>query len=228
MATLREIFQELQGRILEYEERFISKFVPADPQVGPEEYELDVKAYCLLAHASLEEFFERVALKVMSHATDGWISRREVSETTVMLLGKYGLKYGLPAKDSKAGNVSVFEHIRGMLDEAKTRFSADVSMNHGMSPRYLEGLLVPVGPDFRPNGNMLNSLSHLARQRGAYAHKGLVRTVMAPEDAQKYVSDCMQFAESIKNEAQKKLGEDTAATREDGQTAEDVELRTGA
>lgn len=203
MTDVEELYQELVSRLKEYEQRFLKSHIPGKFAVGPEEYELDVKAYCLLSHAAFEEFFEQVALHVMKCAVEAWTEHRQATDVAIMLLTRYGLTYGLPDKDSDVlrDQSSVFDHIRRMLNQAKARFSKEIYNNHGMSPKYLVNLLTPVGIDFSPDPNTYNSLTQLAKQRSSYAHKGLRPDVMPPEDALNYVSDCLRFAEEIKNEA---------------------------
>ena len=52
-----------------------------------------------------------------------------------------------------------------------------------------------------PDANLLNSLEKLADGRGSYAHKGKVKTVLAPEDAKKYVQDVLTICDGVRVKA---------------------------
>ena len=54
---------ELKEDIQKLEETFIHQFIKN--RTPRQDYEHNVKAYCVLCHAALEEFFESIALKVM-------------------------------------------------------------------------------------------------------------------------------------------------------------------
>ncbi len=204
MTEAEQRFAELSRRVHDYRSKFIDPFIPANPEIGPEKYELDVKAFCLLSHAALEEFFEKIALLVMQHSVDSWVMMKKLTDTALMLIGRYGLKYELSEED-EANEISVYTHVRLMLDQAQRRFSKDVYDNHGASPKYLRAILVPIGIDFMPDTNAANSLTQLAKQRGLYAHRGLAHSVLSPEDALKYVEDCLEFAKGIRDRANQKL-----------------------
>ncbi|MBF0550394.1 MAG: hypothetical protein HQK60_07655 [Deltaproteobacteria bacterium] len=203
MTEAERLFKDVCKRVDEYKSKFIKQFIPTNPKVGPDEYELEVKAFCLLSHAALEEFFEKIALTVMSHSIESW-KKGKLSDTAIMLVGRYSLKYDIPEGD-EINEIRVYDHVRSMLEETKRRFSRDVHMNHGASPRYLRALLVPVGIDFMPDVKSLNSLIQLSQQRGRYAHKGFVRSSISPEDALACVEDCLAFAMEIRNRANQKL-----------------------
>jgi hypothetical protein len=200
MPTVTDLHQELAVTLDRYADRYINQHLPVDPQAVPADFELDVRSYCLLSHAALEEYFEEVVLAIADSAIDQWKNAAVLSRALVMLLVRYGMTAGISDED-EGENVKVYDHIRGLAAQAKVRFSDDVHGNHGASPRYLRRLLVPVGLDFLPDANTLDSLTRLARVRGAYAHHGAVKTVTSPEDARNYVSDCRAFAATVRDNA---------------------------
>lgn len=202
MPTVENLLNTLSESISVYRERFIAPHTPADPEVGPEVYELDVKAFCLLTHAAFEQYFEELCLHMMKSAVDKWISFRGATECLLMLLTRYGMKYKLPSKD-EGPEIRIFDHVRTMAENVKQLYSRDIHENHGVSPKYLRSMLVPVGLDFNPDANTINSLCKLAEERGQYAHRGFVRRSLAPEDVANYVDDCLRFAEEISRNAQK-------------------------
>jgi len=198
-----QLYETLSELLDEYKNKFIIRFLPVDPQVGPDEYELDIKAYCLMSHAAFEEYYEQIALIVMKISIDYWLLHRISSDSAIMLISRYGLSYDLPEED-EVQETKVYDHIRLMLEKAKSRFSTDVYNSHGASPKHLRSLLIPVGIDFLPDPISSNSMIQLAKQRGTYAHHGFARSVLSPEDAVKYVEDCLKFAKEISNKVKHK------------------------
>ncbi len=72
MSDFENLLKELKKHIEDLQKTFIDAFIPTDPSTGPEEYEHQVRAYCILCHAAFEEYFENIALKVMSLSLNEW------------------------------------------------------------------------------------------------------------------------------------------------------------
>src|SRR5438128_7254270 len=70
MAVLDKLEAELEEQIKLISEEFISRYLPANPEEGPDVYHQHVKAFCILAHAAFEEFVEQVSLALMMNAVD--------------------------------------------------------------------------------------------------------------------------------------------------------------
>lgn len=204
MLQVESYFDELLDRILLLEAKFIEPFLPANPLTLPHQYELDVRAYCVLSHAAIEEFVERVVLDLMNEKIQLWLQFRTYSDVLLTLVTYYGLKFEMD-DDKAMASTKVFDHLRKILNTAKVRFSKDISENHGAAVKYLRKLLIPVAVDVMDDLNLLNSLQQLAKERGEYAHKtGSVQRVLAPEDAQQYVFDCLLICDDIRAKARKK------------------------
>ncbi len=92
-----------------------------------------------------------------------------------------------------------------MFDKIKRKFSTDVHNNHGISLKYLRNLLIPVAINIKEDVKLKGSLQKLASERGEYAHRRLIKTVLAPEDARDYVTDCLEFCEDVKTKAESKF-----------------------
>lgn len=202
MGKIKDIYKELQGIVMDLERKFIQVHIPTKPTATPEDYSLDVKAYCVLSHAALEDFFEKISLSLMEHLIQAlYNKRRKIDRGLLIFLKIYGSE--IKIEDEKE---PTFEYLRESLDKAKKTFSEYVYNNHGISPKkYLAQLMLPVGIDVPQDPNWLNSLEQLAQERGKYAHKGMVNKILSPEDARAYVSDCLLLAKSIKKQAEKKM-----------------------
>jgi len=207
MQTVINLFIDLKKYIELLEDRFIKKYIPVEPEIGPEEYEQFVKAYCLLSHAAIEEYMEEVVLKVIEKSIDDWTRERKIVDGLLTLISYYGIRLKI---DEGVDEVKVFDYLRKMFKEAKKEFSKDIEKNHGIAIINLRRLLLPVGIDIKQDLNLKNSLNKLSSERGIYAHfqrgdrKG-AKKVLSPEDAQKYVEDCLSFCEDIKNKALNKF-----------------------
>ncbi|MCH8294648.1 hypothetical protein IH992_26490 [Candidatus Poribacteria bacterium] len=204
MSDFENLLKELKKHIEDLQKTFIDAFIPTDPSTGPEAYEHQVQAYCLLCHAAFEEYFEKVALKVMSLSLNEWMTSGKYTDTLMMLVSYYGLKIEIDQDEEKA-ETRVFDYLRPLFEDIKKKFSTDVYNNHGISLKYLRNLLIPVAIDIKEDIGLKNSLQKLARERGEYAHKRLIKTVLAPEDARSYVNDCLDLCEDVKAKAESKF-----------------------
>ena len=204
MADVDDLFLELKSYIEELTGKFVSKYVPADPTTQPSAYEHDVRAYCVLCHAAFEDFVERVVLLVASHSVDAWTNSRKPSHVVACLLCWHGAVLNIDT-DENASETKPFDYIRPLLESAKGAFSKEVHKNHGISITYLRSLLIPVAMEVPQDANLLNSLKKLTDGRGSYAHKGRVKSVLAPEDAKRYVDDVLTLCDDIRAKAGVKL-----------------------
>jgi len=167
--------------------KFITPYVPANPMVGPDVYELDVKAYCVLSHAAIEEYLEETALSLLSESIDGWNLRQKMNRTLIALVAYYGAKSDLE-EDRHLDTTKCFDRIRKLLQTLKQRYSTEINQNHGIAIKFLRRILYPVAVDITSDPNQVDALEKLAAERGSYAHKHRIRQVLSPEDAAKHVT----------------------------------------
>jgi hypothetical protein len=196
MTDMNSHYIELKDDVLRLEEKFINRYLPANPETNPAEYTLDVRAYCVLSHAAFEEFIETVALSVVTRAVEQWVISRTVNNVIPALLSCHAPKQNIQDFE-KSDIFKPFDYLRPLIEQAKATFSKHVHDNHGVSLTYLRSLLLPAAIEITQDANLLNSLHKLAEGRGAYAHRGRVTTVLAPEDAKRYVQDVLKVCEDI-------------------------------
>lgn len=206
MVHVDTLHGELTSHVAELTKKFVAPYIPTDPSITPETYAHDVKAYCMLSHAAFEEFFEGIALGVTDYATNQWLSQRKVSDVLMALLCWHGAKIKID-DDGTSLEKNTFDYLRPLVESAKVSFSREVHKNHGVSILYLRGLLVPVAIEILQDANWLNSLRKLAEGRGNYAHKGRVKSVLAPEDAKRYVEDVLALCDDVRAKAVSKMAE---------------------
>ena len=140
MNAFENLLIELKEYIQRLEVTFIHQFI-TNPTAKPDEYELQVKAYCVLCHAALEEYFEGIAREVMNQYLKEWAGSGKYTDPLIAFVSYHGEKF---------------------LD--------NVDKNQGASIKYLKKLLEPISIEITEHIK-LSSLSTLASKRGEYAHK---------------------------------------------------------
>lgn len=200
MADIDALYADLSAYIHELAVKFVDAYIPADPAIQPSAYSHEVRAYCVLCHAAFEEFIETVVLKVATKAVETWTLSRRINDVIPSLLTWNGAKLKIDDDASKP-ETKPFDYLRLLIDAAKAAFSKEVHDNHGVSVVYLRSLLIPVAIEVKNDPTLLNSLQKLTDGRGAYAHKGRVKSVLAPEDAKQYVGDVLLLCDDIRKKA---------------------------
>ena len=143
MNEFEKLLIRLKEHLQKLEKTFIHQFIKdptARPGARPDEYESHVKAYCVLCHAALEEYFEDIAREVMKQYKEEWVTSGKLTDTLVTF-------------------VSYYEAV----------FLTTVKKNNGISLKHLKRLLVPIAIEIMDDIK-LSSISTLARERGKYAH----------------------------------------------------------
>src|SRR5882762_1794990 len=127
MQDTESLFRDLTNHVARLEDAFIKGFL-AVSTAKPEDYDLSVRAYCVLTHAALEEYLEGIALYVMKQSIDDYVLRKTVRDSllTLTAYGRLELKVN---EDETTDEIRTFDVLRPMLDEAKTRFSRSVHKN---------------------------------------------------------------------------------------------------
>lgn len=203
MENAQTLFDDLKKHVAHLEESLIKRFLSL-ATANPAEYDLPVRAYCVLTHAALEDYLECIALYVMKQSIEDYVMRKKVRDTLLMLVAYQGLTIKID-DDEKTSETRTFDQLRLMLEEARTRFSQAVHQNHGISVKYMRRLLIPVAIDIKQDINLKNSLIQLSKQRGTFAHKRRAQKVLAPEDAKGFVTDCLEMCKHIKERTTEKF-----------------------
>ena len=205
MSTFADLKAVLDAEIKLLDERFMQNWIPALPEHLPDDFQHDVKAYCVLAHAAFEEFVEDVSLLAVKNARNAWMSKK-FTPATVALLGAYKFELDI-SDDEDAAQERIFDQVRNALDDHINRHSKSISNNHGFSLKYLRSMLLPVGIDIPDSVKHIASLRDLADARGSYAHTRANRALygqwkragrpMEPEKAKAAVHDCLELCDLV-------------------------------
>jgi hypothetical protein len=191
--------EELKGlrrTLAELTRRFIDPHAEAAPGILPSrEAELDCRAYIVLAHAALEQYFETLALWVLHKIRDGWILRRRSTVCLAALM----LSRGAAAGDEEEHTLA-FDRLRAELQEAVQDLSKAVYENHGASMQHLRRLFYPLGVDIPDDARWKGSLETLSRLRGEIAHRRTLGATVIPSATdlrQIVLDDCSAFAAKL-------------------------------
>jgi hypothetical protein len=188
--------------------RFLARFLPANPEHTPADFEHDVKAFSILSHAAFEEFVEAVS-EAMLQMVEADLFSKKATLGTACLLTAYGVRLDLPAEDD-GEDKSCFDHIREAIHTAKQARSKTLMDNHGVSAKYIRKQLIPMGISM-PAGPEMLSLKKLADARGSFAHTMAklahygeykkATKAFTPEEAVGSATDCLKICSDIRDRA---------------------------
>ena len=213
MVNAEQLLISLEAEVLTLEKKFLSSWLPAQPDHEPADFQHDVKAYCVLTHAAFEEFVESISTLAASATMSSWLAKKNYLGTQAILLS-YGFKPTIEEDESK-GQDRYFDQIRAGLKDCIDKHSKALEKNHGFSLKYLRSVLTPVGIDVPEDLSWQNSLSELTEARGSYAHKiaseakfgrnKAAQRPMTPEKAKSVVQGCLELCKEVKDRHEKAL-----------------------
>jgi len=216
MTTVSVYRQDLGKEIGSLNKRFIAPWVPAQPGHKPADFEHDVKAFCVLAHAAFEEFVEDLTKLALEEARSAWLGKK-FSYATIALLGRYGPCIKISDDEEKAQD-RFFDQVREGLDNGVRAHSNIVANNHGFSRPYLRSLFTPIGVDVPDDPVLQQSLRDLAAARGSFAHTKAIEAKygeargakaamkpMMPEKAEEAVRTCLLLCDELAKRVEKVL-----------------------
>ena len=206
-AEFDRIYTEIETHIQSLKVSFLDKHL-TNQLASPNDYDYDVKSYCILCHSAFEDFVETISLKVMDYTITNFTNNHKLSDSIISLLhfkSSAGMTYFDKLED-ETPLINIFDYIRKELETIKRNFSTQITeQNHGVSLRYMRQLLMPVAIDIPNDVKLLSSLKQLASERGFHAHKfldkGILRKSIAPEDAKTIVEDCLEICLKIRDRA---------------------------
>lgn len=177
-------------------------------------YTMDLKAYVLLSHAALEDFFEEIAQKLLKDSFENWKqnkkqvnevilqtilqsnSKTKVKETLVSLL-----QFKINNEKPKKGEYQ--ENLKSLLEEIEEEYSKLIHDNHSIKLEKLQSILnfLGIGLD-NIQERLLTSLELFEESRGSFAHKQKIRDNRIKkkanfEDMKGYVDDIVSICEEL-------------------------------
>ena len=116
MNNIARISRELYGYLEEIENKLLSKHIN-NPESGPDDYEFDVKSYCILAHSALEEYFEKIAHVILDKCIYEWYKYRNITEPLLTLVS-YSRKRLVINGDNNYSDVRIFDLLRDIIEKS--------------------------------------------------------------------------------------------------------------
>ena len=203
MGPLLEAYVHLIDNGCRLKGRFIDGFLVDEGQTRtPEEFDFEVRSFCVLFHASLEGYIEGVAHHVYKDAVEK-SKRHEVSKALLALL-MYTKELSFDIDDN-----AEFEHFyirlnKLLRDEGDQYIAKLLKGNHGVGKKYLKNILMRLGIDIHDSWAEFDALNKLVSARGEFAHwninyaQGKKKTKpVTPESAEEYFIDCLKLSEKI-------------------------------
>ena len=185
LAKLRSCVIDLQ---ITYLLPYLGFGVPSTRQI------LDIRAFCVLAHAAFENFAEELALALMQESVSQFENHKKISFTLLTLIHFHSESISVDKISNRQ-----YDYIRAISLDAKKSFSKLVVDNHGVNKKYLDNLFIPLGIDITTNALLLGSLKTLADNRGDSAHKNPNRTSIVPDPVNigKIADDVVKIMEDL-------------------------------
>lgn len=195
MTMVEEELKSLKDYLERIEKQFIAELL-VDEFAEPEKCDLPVRAYCVLSHAAFEEYFEKVAIRVMDTSVEWWRTKGKATRPIILLIKCCPEIFKIDYEDDK-DELKCFDYIKDYLDKSRKWFSNQVEYNNGISLKYLKKMFYPLSLTISNDANFRNSLSQLALLRGDFAHKKIAKRIPNPKDAKQFVSDVLDYSESL-------------------------------
>jgi hypothetical protein len=218
--VFQTLYTELEKHVEALKAQLIARFLPADFETHPRDWEIPSKAYCILAHAAFEEFVELVSLRVLSKAEELWKNHAILTRPIVTVISFHKIKI-VTLNEANGDTQKIFDQIRHALKEAIRHHSKLIENNHGFNIEYLREILCPAAIDVEAEVRHTASIKGLCTARGTFAHKSAKdagykiteseEKKLTPDSASDLVGDCLDFCRLVAERAQK-LFSDTALT----------------
>ncbi len=133
-------------------------------------YELmQCRAFIAFCHAEVEIYLEEMCSRVVEKAEKHWRrSNRATNAIAAMLAYRVIKNFTLPDNPAEQGSRSKFETLVGIAISAQ---KSAIKRNHGIKPKNLAELFIPIGlkPEKFEN-SLLIQLKNLGERRGEQVH----------------------------------------------------------
>lgn len=196
-----DLFDQFITTIVDLRDKYIEPFLRNRAQSGPEEYSLEVKAFCVFSHAALEFLFESWSIAYSEYVVTKWKRTGTMSRAVAALMLYYGESnsrlYETSAKCPTYSELTAF-----CVEGALGRLHDYINLrNHGIDVFHIRHLFWPLGIAIASDQLRFQaSLARLRKVRGSYAHTLNRTDHIAPEDAENIVSDCVDMAGELEAE----------------------------
>lgn len=211
MSKIDTLYSQLKSYMDDLKITFIDKYLN-NPLAN--NYELDTRAYCVLAHAALEEYFEQVAVSVINECITKWQYNGKISDSLIaisihfLLIEENRKKAENAIKKDPLTVQDIDDFLKAILKLGKDWFIKYAKDdNHGAGVKYLKKLLEPLGINISNDPIQISSLELLVTRRGDVAHTFSKKITVNyhPKNFLITISDCLDLCEEIRVIANQKI-----------------------
>lgn len=180
--SLTQMADDLSKTKNDLEQKFLVHYFN-DPLVEPETFKLDVKSYCVLLHAAIEDFIEGVVLNVYKASHDLFLEEGVITIPFMYSLHLSGVlekRWSEIAEDDveiSKGEVlypvSPIEYFLNSNYICEPFIHSILTSNHGISRKYIKKIVMILGIHVDFSDVMYSDWKSIADYRGAYAHSDI-------------------------------------------------------
>lgn len=219
--SLSQMAIDLDELKIDLESKFLSEHL-ANQLASLDDFKFDVKSYCVLLHAAIEDFIEGIALKVYTASYYLFMEKGIVTIPFMYALHLSG------ALEKRISDISEDDSISKMHDSIypihpafyffNCKESLDSSIkslltaNHGISRKYLKKIIMTLGVYIDFTNTAYLSWKSIAEHRGAYAHSDTsyiditkAKKPLSPEKSKEIGDAAVDFAMKIAEWAEESL-----------------------
>lgn len=219
--SLSQMALDLNELKIDLESKFLSGHL-VNQLASLDDFKFDVKSYCVLLHAAIEDFIEGIALKVYTASYDLFTEKGVI---TIPLM--YAL-YLSGALEKRISEISEDDSISKKPESMypthpafyffNCKASLDLSIkdmltaNHGISRKYLKKIIMTLGIYIDFTNTAYLSWKSVAEYRGAYAHSDTsyiditkAQKPLSPEKSKEIGDAAVDFAMKIAEWAEESL-----------------------
>lgn len=218
---LSQMALDLNELKIDLESKFLSDHL-VNQLASLDDFKFDVKSYCVLLHAAIEDFIEGIALKVYTASYDLFTEKGIITIPLMYALHLSG------ALEKRISDISEDDSISKNHDSMypthpafyffNCKESLDISIknmltaNHGISRKYLKKIIMTLGIYIDFTNTAYSSWKSVAEHRGAYAHSDTsyidiskAQKPLSPEKSKEIGDAAVDFAMKIAEWAEESL-----------------------
>ena len=206
--NIRDEYTNLDKYLRQIYNKYIKPHKDNEVEDVHEDYILDLKCYCTLAHAAFEEFIENICKYLIEEMIDNLKTNGRISWCTLCFFCFYVDKLAIKEADLQTmrlpHNNILFKKLLTKACEAYNSYLQDINNNHGINIKYLLHLLPSVGLDIPNDTIKINSLSKLTESRGVFAHHysiSRLTRIASLDDVKNYVDDVKDIVSELYEKA---------------------------
>ncbi|EOZ9377353.1 hypothetical protein L8P34_19830 [Enterobacter kobei] len=211
--SYQEYFDSLTQMVLDLsatKEGLKNKYL--DQHIGnqlasPDDFKFDVKSFCVLLHAAIEDFIEGVALNVYKASHALFDDEGVITIPFMYSLHHSGILEKRISEISDDDLLTKSENLRYPLNPVEyflfSGFTSEsaihtlLTANHGISRKYLKNIIMMLGIHIDFREVIYQDWKSIAEYRGAYAHADISYIDRTKAKKPLYPEKCSQIGESV-------------------------------